>query len=328
MVVTPFLSVALLCSAAYAFSPYTHDVSFHRRATFLHSDSSKSRLQGNQRLPTPTDIQTMDEMIDRLIDVPAYELPAAVSRAVRVVGSPLFFVRIAERSDEVKDSATKAKFSALADNIVRTLEVVVSTTEEKLDSNSADVEKIIKAAADEETGEFFVPLNFDQIQKMSAAIREIDPYNLDEGFLTTVDSYMDKSRKDGLDGMVVILQKVLQLYAGEMIIKGRAENLGARVGATVSGLDPDDVVEEQQSTSSPSSDLLDKILKSDVELWDGLLDSSIGRKDSDVSKPQLLGEVQRTMEAVVLGLENGSMAQRVQAEFMRELLMRIENIGI
>lgn len=31
-----------------------------------------------------------------------------------------------------------------------------------------------------------------------------------------------------------------------------------------------------------------------------------------------------SQESVVLGLENGSMAQRVQAEFLRELVTRVE----
>ena len=36
--------------------------------------------------------------------------------------------------------------------------------------------------------------------------------------------------------------------------------------------------------------------------------------------------MQRTIEAVVLGLENGSMAQRVQAEFLKEMVTRIETL--
>jgi len=267
----------------------------------------------------------MDEMINRLANAPAYELPSAVTRSVRVVGSPRFFMRIAELADEAKDATTKDKLSSLAENIVRTLEVVVSTTEDKLDKNSEDVEAIIKAAADEESGEFFIPLSLDQVEKMKNTLQAIDPFRLDEGFLTTIDTYMDKSQKDGLDGMVTILQKILQLYAGKMVLNGRAENLGTRVGAAVSGVDPDSL-EEQTNTNSPSADLLDKILQSDVEMWDGLLGSSIEGEGGVVTKGELVGEVQRTMEAVVLGLENGSMAQRVQAEFMRELLVRIENI--
>jgi hypothetical protein len=46
--------------------------------------------------------------------------------------------------------------------------------------------------------------------------------------------------------------------------------------------------------------------------------------DEGVTKESLVGEVQRTMESVILGLENGSMGQRVQAEFLRELVTRIE----
>merc|ERR1719469_568838 len=321
-----YISAALLLSVTHSFAPQRPIISSYYHGTRLFSESSSgSRLQGNQRLPSSSEIETMDEMINRLANAPAYELPSAVTRSVRVVGSPRFFMRIAELADEAKDATTKDKLSSLAENIVRTLEVVVSTTEDKLDKNSEDVETIIKAAADEESGEFFIPLSLDQVQKMKSTLQEIDPFRLDEGFLTTIDTYMDKSQKDGLDGMVTILQKILQLYAGKMVLNGRAENLGTRVGAAVSGVDPDSL-EEQTNTNSPSADLLDKILQSDVEMWDGLLGSSIEGEGGVVTKGELVGEVQRTMEAVVLGLENGSMAQRVQAEFMRELLVRIENI--
>ena len=47
---------------------------------------------------------------------------------------------------------------------------------------------------------------------------------------------------------------------------------------------------------------------------------------NDVKKEALVKEVQKTMESVILGLENGSMAQRVQAEYLRELVTRIEAI--
>ena len=45
-----------------------------------------------------------------------------------------------------------------------------------------------------------------------------------------------------------------------------------------------------------------------------------------MTKEALIGEVQKTMEGVILGLDNGSMAQRVQAEFLRELVTRIEAV--
>jgi hypothetical protein len=61
----------------------------------------------------------------------------------------------------------------------------------------------------------------------------------------------------------------------------------------------------------------------DTDKWDMELKRRIG---PEVSKSALMGEVQRTIEGVVLGLESGSMAQRVQAEYLRELSTRIEAI--
>jgi hypothetical protein len=46
--------------------------------------------------------------------------------------------------------------------------------------------------------------------------------------------------------------------------------------------------------------------------------------EGECTKDQLVKEIQRTMEGVILGLENGSMAQRVQAEYLRELITRVE----
>ena len=43
-----------------------------------------------------------------------------------------------------------------------------------------------------------------------------------------------------------------------------------------------------------------------------------------MTKDALVGEVQKTMEGGILGMENGSMAHRVQAEYLQELVTRIE----
>eukprot|EP00957_Ditylum_brightwellii_P080896 6153765-Ditylum_brightwellii.AAC.1 len=64
----------------------------------------------------------MDDMITKLADAKPYELPNAVSRAVRVVSSPRFFLRIAERADMATSDIEKEKLSALAENLVSTLE--------------------------------------------------------------------------------------------------------------------------------------------------------------------------------------------------------------
>jgi hypothetical protein len=263
----------------------------------------KSRIEGNQIDPTVQDLKIMDEMIAKLANAKPYDLPNAVRRAFRVISSPQFFIRIATLADETKDAEEKEKFGALASNLVATLEAVVETTEERLDERSKEVEKILKAAAEPETGEFLVPLLPSQAAEMRKVLGELEPSSLDEGFLSTVDAWMNKSHQDGMDGMVTILQKVLQMYSGLQIVRAREQ---ADAG----------------SEPTPASELLKKLLEIDTDQWDVEIRNGV----KEVKSSTLISEIRRTMETVVLGLENGSVAQRVQAEYLRELVTRAEAI--
>mmetsp|Transcript_25175 Transcript_25175/g.38756 ORF Transcript_25175/g.38756 Transcript_25175/m.38756 type:complete len:209 (+) Transcript_25175:2-628(+) len=200
----------------------------------------------------------------------------------------------------------KEKLNALATNLVSTIEAVVSTTEDQLDERAKDVERVVKAAAEPDSGEFLVPLSQDRVVAMRETMATLDPSCMDESFLSTVDAWMNKSHQDGMDGMVGILQKVLQMYAGTAVSRARtAQNLS--------------------QPGSAKSDLLETLLLADTDTWDRELQQGLtSTNDNDVSSAALMSEIQRTIESVVLGLENGSMAQRVQAEFLRELVTRVE----
>lgn len=272
----------------------------------------RSFLEGNRREPTIQEIATMDEMITKLLDAKPYELPNAVSQAIRVISSPRFFMRIAERADMESSKQKKEQLAALADNLVSTLDAVTSVAEDKLDERAKDVERVLKAAAEPGSGEFLVPLSAERLDAMRAELTTgLDPASLDEGFLTTVDAWMNKSSKDGMDGMVVILQKVLQMYAGTAVSRARSSG-------------------ESGENGGDASSFLEKLLAMDTDEWDAELATVF--QNNDVTPSGIMGEVQRTIEGVVLGLENGSMAQRVQAEYLRELVARIEttqkNLGL
>ena len=114
---------------------------------FSESPTGKSRFDGNQREPTIQEISIMDDMITKMSKAKPYELPNAVSKAIRVVSSPRFFMRIAERVDMAENDVEKEQLSALAANLVTTIEAVVSSTEEKLDDRAKAVETVVKAAA-------------------------------------------------------------------------------------------------------------------------------------------------------------------------------------
>ena len=127
-----------------------------------------------------------------------------------------------------------------------------------------------------------------------------------------------------MEGMVIIMQKALQIYAGTVISRARSQ-LQANVGAALSGetqVAADDAAAGLACTDSATSALFEKLLHVDTDSWDTEIRKGIDTEG--VTKESLVGEVQRTMESVILGLENGSMGQRVQAEFLRELVTRIE----
>jgi len=285
----------------------------------------QSRLEGMQREPSAADLAVIDDMITKLSDAKPYELPNAVSRAIRVVSSPQFFLRIAERADAATDEFEKEKLGAFADNLVNTIQAVVSMTEDSLDERAKDVERVVKAASEPESGEFLVPLSQERVDAMRKEVEGLDFEDLNEGFLSTVDAWMNKAHQDGMDGMVTIMQTALQIYAGTVISQARIR-LQANVGAAVSGEDQAAADEAAaKSVSSPASALFEKLLSVDTDAWD--VEIREGTKEgSEVTKDSLINEVQKTMESVILGLENGSMAQRVQAEFLRELVTRIEAV--
>ena len=288
---------------------------------------NSSQFLGNRRAATPREIAIMDEMITKLASAAPTELPNAVSKAIRVVSSPQFFLRIAQRADMETDDESKEKLALLASNVSRTLEAVVSTTENKLDERSEVVEQVVKVAAEPDSGEFLWPLTVERCDAIQEEMRKLDPGLLDESFLLTVDAWMNKSMQDGMDGMVGILQKVLQAYAGTAVSRARSA-LKAQVGAAVTGKSNEEaeaIIEASDKTPNPASHVLERLLAMDTERWDSEVRKVFNT--NEVTSAALVKELQGTMEGVVLGLENGSMTQQVQAEYLRELMTRIENVS-
>lgn len=156
-------------------------------------------------------------------------------------------MKIATMADAAEDEEQKKKLSTLADNVVATLEAVVERTTEKLDEASEVVQDILKKAA-EENGEFALPLKAERLAEMRAEVRK-NADSLDEGVISTIFAYMKKANEDGLDGMVLIFQKVLQLYASEELL-----------------------------ASKPGDKVLEELLAADSDAWDGILARAMGAR--------------------------------------------------
>ncbi|CAN0275480.1 unnamed protein product, partial [Ectocarpus sp. 8 AP-2014] len=198
------------------------------------------------------------------------------------------------------------------------LERLVEFAEEKIDDSSSLLQIVVTSAA-EKNGEFMVPLSEERLTALRQSIK-IHRDQLDNNFLATVQAWMEKSGKEEeMQGMVVILQKILQMYASQEILLGSAEP-----SATGEAGEADAAAPKKRT---PAQLLLEEILNMDADKWDGVLAglSAVGRgMTGGVTKDGLLGAIQVAVERVILQQENGSMAQRVQAEFLSELCKRIE----
>ena len=158
---------------------------------------------------------------------------------------------------------------------------MVERTESTIEEASSGVQQVVGAAADPASGEFDVPLKADALERMKSALETVA---VDERMLNTIYAWIRKSDENGLDGMVHILQRLLQLYAAR----------------------------ELDEKKTP----LDTVIRATAEEWTmHFIDVS---KDG-YSETAFVKDLQRRMEGVVLNLPNGSYAQRVQAEYLKEI---------
>lgn len=228
-----------------------------------------------------SELAAMDALIDLMTNATSdEELGRIVAENVLSFDQKMW-LRFASRSDAASASEDKTKIMETASKCMRLVEAMVQRTENTIEESSASLQAIVGAAADPSTGEFDVPLKLDALERMRKALEN---YAVDERTLNTLYAWIRKSDENGLDGMVHILQRLLQLYAARE-------------------LDED-------------SSALDKVIRSNAEEWTmHFIDiSKDGYNETAFTK-----DLQRRMEGVVLNLPNGSYAQRVQAEYLKEV---------
>jgi len=236
--------------------------------------------------------QAQDALINKLADVSPLDLPSAASQSIKEVSNPAFFMRIATLSDESSDEAQKAKLAGLASNLVAALEVVVERTEERMDDSAEVVQQVLAAAA-EADGQFELPLKPERVEAMRAALLERRQL-VDEGVLSCLFAYMKKAGEDQLDGMVSIFQTMLQQWAAIEVLEAK-----------------------------PANAMLEAMLQQGPDNWDAILKQGVTSADD---KDAVLTAIQSCVEKVVLQKASGSYGQRVQAEFLREMMARIRDV--
>ena len=254
------------------------------------SPTSKNRRRQNRTAAAAdgnrniSDVAALDGLINQLLN--AHGESDDVLQKVCIENIMAFdqqmWLRMASRIDNVNTDEEKDAIADVMSKCMKIIEATLKKAEETIDRSSEQLQRIISAAADQTTMEFDVPLKSDALRRMEAEIKNC---TVDEGMLNTTYAWIRKSDEDKMDGMVHILQKFLQVYAAGELNKNKAP--------------------------------LDELLGcSNTDDWPVVFRKLVNEGYGEVAFTK---ELQQRMEEVVLGLTNGSYAQRVQAEYLKEV---------
>ncbi|KAF8069580.1 PUR3 [Scenedesmus sp. PABB004] len=272
----------------------------------------------------------LDELIDLMLEAKTQpELSRLVAENIFSFDAK-FWMRIATRNDSLASQADKEKLKGVADTVMLLVDAMVRQTEQSLNDSAAVLQEVLKAAADDK-GEWYVPLDSAQVAAVRAAL-EKHASRLDEALLSNCFAWMKKCADDGMvrgvaqqaagsalagrpcpvpgsprlahcgarppqDTMVALLQKVLQLYAA-----------AALRGAETEG----------------AEGVLNEVIYAEEADWEPILRKHAAA--GGVAEAGFMDALQRRMEATVLGMQSGSYAQRVQAEYLKEVEARAKTV--
>ncbi|EFJ51753.1 hypothetical protein VOLCADRAFT_103396 [Volvox carteri f. nagariensis] len=237
----------------------------------------------------------LDDLIDQLLSAKSQQQMAQLVAEHIIAIDTKFWMRIATRNDTAATKDDRERLQAVANSVMVLVDAVRRRTEQQLEDSGKVLQDILVAAADEK-GEWYLPLTAEQVQRVRDAL-ERHSSRLDEALLSNAFAWIKKSSEDGFDGMVQLLQLVLQLYAARELRSPETQGVD---GA------------------------LNKLLYSEERQWYSLIRSLAA--EGAISEASFMEALQRRMEGVVLGLQSGSYAQRVQAEYLKEVESRAKAV--
>jgi len=293
----------LACIAAWggfasSYVPTTLDVRSRRRSAFHSQLLPRSSVHAAASPSSSSSPQQLDELIQQMRSTSTQKLSQLVAANIQLIDTS-FFLRLAEMADATDDRLEKARLGELADTVARTLQAAVEKTDEIADTKSAQAQELIAMLAGDD-GEFVTPVPMEKLDTLRTRMREMLP-TLDESFVATLRAFLKKCADDGMDGMVVVLQKVLQVFASEVLI---LMTRGLR----------DDLREATHA-----------LLLADADEWGVVLSRRVA--DGEVSADEVAQVLKEEVAQVVLELPSGSLTQSVVAEYLGEAIKRVDEVG-
>lgn len=246
-------------------------------------------------------LANLDGLIDALLGAKTDAEFVAVVTANVLSFDVKFFLRLAARADVAPEGA-KAALTVVSQRVMGMMDGIVAQTQKQMSASAEVLSKLVSAAADEGTGAFVLPLREDRLVSVKAVLAT---EAVNEPVLSNAYAWMRKASDDGLDGMVTVIQRVLQLYAGKELSSPP---------------------QSAKTKADPAAEaVLQKVMATTEEAWDALLHAAAKDAAGGATQLAVVTALQQRMEGVVLGLPNGSYAQRVQAEYLKELERRVNS---
>ncbi|MCO5575144.1 hypothetical protein L7F22_028941 [Adiantum nelumboides] len=249
----------------------------------------------------------LDKFIDELRYADQQELPVLVAKNVLAFDTS-FWLRLAARADICGSNDDKKEFEMLAASIMTIVERVVRKTQEEIESSTGVLESILQPITQKDEEIVWPPQDPNKLVEMKKEVERKEQQGfLDESFLSAVTAQIRQAREGGdKPGLVAILQKVLQLYAAQILSK--------RSYALKDG----QIVQPEE--------FLETIISADEENWEGLMRSGFIYGGGQIEPEQLLNVVNKRVERVNMRTESGSYKQWVVLEYLKEIEERAQAV--
>ncbi|TFJ86687.1 hypothetical protein NSK_001776 [Nannochloropsis salina CCMP1776] len=286
-----------------------------------------------------------EEIMEALIATEWADLEAFSNQHYKYLIHPQFYMKLADRIYELPTQEEQDEAAAKATKIWNRLLKILESAETLRTTTTEMLEKMVAQAA-EDDGAFLFPLAPDRVEAVRAEVLK-NLERMDEGALSTLNSWMLKVQDDQENAaMTDVLQKIFQFYAGGVLMRAKGYDRGASDGEGDRG---------RGGGGAGALVFLRNLLNADPGDWDMLLfngfrvDGAEGGREGgkEGGKGQAEGtdgvcggrgyrictvesltdEIAAMIQGVVLSLPEGSVTQRIQAEFLRELMARVNKFA-
>ncbi|KAJ3692757.1 hypothetical protein LUZ60_011852 [Juncus effusus] len=249
--------------------------------------------------------------IDRLIDTIRTSNPRELEQVVVeniLAFGPDFWIRLAARADTCKSEDDKKDYEELAQSVMSIVDRLVHKTEEKIETSTDVLTKILKPVIYENEEISWPPRNPDSLKLMEEEITEREKEGqLDEGFLSEVNAQLRQAKEDkDKPGLQAMLQKVLQIYASKVLEKRSYAKKGGEI-----------VVREK---------FLESIIEAPESSWNKLLLEGLTIGKGEISPEEFYAVIKKRIERVLIRTEGGSYEQRVLVEYLKGIESRTQEI--